>query len=70
MTARARPCERSTGPGTPEGKARSRVNALGHGERSAEAVAERAMFTGCLRMLRENDRDLADLTRHATELLD
>ena len=46
------------------------MNALNHGERSAEAMKTRAMYAGCLRMLRENDRDLADLSRRSTEYLE
>jgi hypothetical protein len=49
---RIRPWQRSTGPRTAEGKARSRWNAWRHGERSAAAQAERREQTELLRLVR------------------
>jgi len=49
---RVRPCEPSTGPRTPHGKARSRLSATEHGERSAEAIARRWELVGVFSLLR------------------
>lgn len=46
------------------------MNAWRHGERSAEAMETRAMYAACLRVLRESDRAVDDLTRQATQYLD
>lgn len=51
--ARVKPWERSTGPRTPDGKSRSRMNAWKHGERSAQVVEQRAMARDILWSLRE-----------------
>ncbi len=50
---RVTPWERSTGPRTLEGKARSRLNATKHGERSAEAMARRRELTTMFAVLRD-----------------
>ncbi|MBL1216019.1 MAG: hypothetical protein D8M59_00825 [Planctomycetes bacterium] len=49
--AQVKPWERSTGPRTPAGKARSRMNAWKHGERSAAAIESRAILAQCRRAL-------------------
>lgn len=50
---RNRPWLRSTGPRTPAGKTRSRLNATKHGERSAERIAVRREINAALRGLRK-----------------
>lgn len=50
--ARTQPWKRATGPRTAEGKARSRMNAWRHGERSAEAMAARAEIARAMKLLR------------------
>ena len=50
---RTRPWERSTGPRTAQGKARSRMNAWKHGERSAEATQQKRLSKELLSLLRE-----------------
>ena len=50
---RNKPWERSTGPRTEDGKARSSRNALKHGERSAAAEEARAIRTKLDRLLRD-----------------
>ena len=49
---RVKPWMRSTGPRTSEGKARSRLNATKHGERSANAMAQRRELAGLLEAIR------------------
>lgn len=49
--SRVKPWEQSTGPRTADGKARSRQNALKHGERSAEALSQRAAVADLLRQI-------------------
>ena len=49
------PWRRSTGPRTTAGKSRSRMNALKHGGRSAEAVAARKALADVLRRMRTPD---------------
>ena len=51
--ARTRPWDQSTGPKSPEGKARSRMNAQKHGERSARATASRGAIARLMRSVRE-----------------
>ena len=46
------------------------MNALSHGERSAEAVETRAMLAACMCVVREGDRKLAELTRRRGDYLD
>jgi hypothetical protein len=46
---RTRPWTRSTGPTTPAGKERTRLNALKHGRRSAVAVERRRLSTAAFR---------------------
>lgn len=59
---RTRPWQKATGPQTPEGKARSSRNALKHGRRSREAIAEQRTTGGFLRMVEGMaDLDGADL---------
>ena len=59
---RTRPWQKATGPRTPEGKARSSRNALKHGRRSREAIAEQRTGAGFLRMVEGMaDLDGADL---------
>ena len=48
----AKPWTRSTGPRTPDGKARSRMNAMKHGERSSEAVLRRRELTDLLALIK------------------
>ncbi len=50
--ARAKPWMSSTGPRTPDGKARSRRNAWKHGRRSAEEIARRRELAALLREVR------------------
>ncbi len=57
---RVRPWTRSTGPRTPAGKARARMNATTHGERSAAAAAMHRELTQIGAMLREWRRAAAD----------
>lgn len=45
------PWRMSTGPRTPAGKERSRMNALKHGGRSAKAVQARRALTALVRLL-------------------
>ena len=49
---RVKPWLYSTGPRTLEGKARSRMNAWKHGERSAEEIARRRELAALLREVR------------------
>lgn len=50
---RVKPWQAATGPRTAAGKARSRMNALKHGLRSAEVVASRKELASLLREVRE-----------------
>ena len=50
---RNRPWMKSTGPRTPKGKAKSKLNAWKHGQRSAEAVASRRALTELTTVLRQ-----------------
>jgi hypothetical protein len=50
---RNRPWEHSTGPKTPEGKARTSKNAWKHGERAAFAIQQRRECAELLRRWRE-----------------
>ena len=50
------PWRRSTGPRTAAGKARSSLNALKHGERSAGSVAARREANAALWLMREEGR--------------
>ena len=48
-----RPWQNATGPRTEEGKTRSSFNSWKHGQRSAQAVAQRKDFNSVLRELRD-----------------
>ena len=50
--ARVKPWRLTTGPRTAEGKARSRMNAWKHGERSAEMIQNRRAIAATMRLLR------------------
>ena len=50
---RVTPWEYSTGPRTADGKARSRMNAWKHGQRSAAAIAVRREYAALLRRAAE-----------------
>lgn len=51
-----KPWEWSTGPKTKTGKARSKLNAMKHGERTAQRITTRRHLNAALRQLRERDR--------------
>ena len=52
MARRNRPWSKSSGPRTPEGKARAKLNALRHGERSATAIQRRKEIFAALKQFR------------------
>jgi len=54
---RVRPWLASTGPKTAAGKVRASGNARKHGERSAEAMAQRREAAALFRMMRTMERD-------------
>ncbi len=54
---RNRPWLKSTGARTEAGKAKIRMNALKHGERSAQAIQHRKALNEALRTVRELTRD-------------
>lgn len=54
---RTKPWERTTGPRTAAGKARSRMNATTHGDRTADRRQARREIAALLREVRADERD-------------
>lgn len=54
---RVKPWARSTGPTSEAGRDRAKMNALKHGERSAETLSARRDATAALRVVRELSGD-------------